>query len=274
MTCTSAARDNGQALFNPFVGNLLMDAFTTEIGGELYWRSNGMPGDGVGDGRRGARPGAQAGTALVELHRQAGHGPGTSAPPRVRLTGSFYQAPEVDEQHALHRQPRRLALLLRGRERPTRPSRRRRGPATCGWTSAHKVAAWVINPFVKWGRGSRCSATSSRRRGRSNAANDTQLRTWNQYAGDAIYRFLDNQLYVGGRYCTANGPLVFWHRAHERHAGRHGRSLAGRWRLVRHPQPARQGPNTCSRHTATSRRSTFAAAPEFKGGMFEAVVSF
>ena len=30
--------DNGNAMFNPFVGNLLMDAFTTEIGGEVYLR--------------------------------------------------------------------------------------------------------------------------------------------------------------------------------------------------------------------------------------------
>src|SRR5262245_19030410 len=30
--------DNGQTMFNPLIGNLLMDAFTTEIGGEVYFR--------------------------------------------------------------------------------------------------------------------------------------------------------------------------------------------------------------------------------------------
>jgi hypothetical protein len=30
--------DNGNAMYNPFVGNLLLDAFTTEIGGEVYLR--------------------------------------------------------------------------------------------------------------------------------------------------------------------------------------------------------------------------------------------
>ena len=34
--------DNGNAMFNPFVGNYLMDAFTTEIGGEVYLRSKGV----------------------------------------------------------------------------------------------------------------------------------------------------------------------------------------------------------------------------------------
>src|SRR5690606_3233935 len=31
--------DNGNALFNPFVGHLIMDAFATEIGGAVYVRT-------------------------------------------------------------------------------------------------------------------------------------------------------------------------------------------------------------------------------------------
>jgi hypothetical protein len=34
--------DNGNAMYNPFVGNLIMDAFTTEVGGEVYLRANGF----------------------------------------------------------------------------------------------------------------------------------------------------------------------------------------------------------------------------------------
>ena len=36
--------DNGQAMFNPLVGNLLMDAFTTEVGGEVTVRQSDMIG--------------------------------------------------------------------------------------------------------------------------------------------------------------------------------------------------------------------------------------
>lgn len=32
--------DNAQAIFNPFVGNYIMDSFTTEVGGEVYFRKN------------------------------------------------------------------------------------------------------------------------------------------------------------------------------------------------------------------------------------------
>ena len=33
--------DNGQTIYNPFVGNFVIDAFTTEIGAEAYLRKNG-----------------------------------------------------------------------------------------------------------------------------------------------------------------------------------------------------------------------------------------
>jgi hypothetical protein len=34
--------DAGNALYNPFIENNIMDAFTTEIGGELYWQKAGF----------------------------------------------------------------------------------------------------------------------------------------------------------------------------------------------------------------------------------------
>ena len=34
--------DNGNALYNPFVGNYILDAFTTEIGGEVYLKINNV----------------------------------------------------------------------------------------------------------------------------------------------------------------------------------------------------------------------------------------
>ena len=34
--------DNGNGMYNPFVGNYILDVFTTEIGAEVYARSNGL----------------------------------------------------------------------------------------------------------------------------------------------------------------------------------------------------------------------------------------
>jgi hypothetical protein len=39
--------DNGNAMHNPFVGNYILDAFTTEIGAELYFRHNGFLANGL-----------------------------------------------------------------------------------------------------------------------------------------------------------------------------------------------------------------------------------
>ena len=34
--------DNGNAIYNPFVGNYIMDAFTTEVGGEVYLKTSNV----------------------------------------------------------------------------------------------------------------------------------------------------------------------------------------------------------------------------------------
>ena len=41
--------DAGQAMYNPFVGNLIVDPFTTEAGAEVYLRNGSIFGDGRGD---------------------------------------------------------------------------------------------------------------------------------------------------------------------------------------------------------------------------------
>ena len=42
--------DNGNAVYNPFIGNYIMDAFTTQIGGEVYLKTGGHHRHGRGDG--------------------------------------------------------------------------------------------------------------------------------------------------------------------------------------------------------------------------------
>ena len=69
----------------------------------------------------------------------------------------------------------------------------------------NKVTAWVINPFIKY-RGLELFGNFEQAKGRS--ATETTKRTWNHYAGEGVYRFLENQLYVAGRYNVAKGPLA------------------------------------------------------------------
>ena len=39
------------------------------------------------------------------------------------------------------------------------------------------------------------------------AANEMEDRTWTQLAVEGVYRFVDDQFYVGGRYNTVSGDL-------------------------------------------------------------------
>ena len=121
--------DNGQAIYNPFIGNYIMDGFTTQIGGEAYLKMKGVIGMFAVTG------GELRGTVLTPEQR----GPTTMGKigfdrlvkPRLarstdRLDVSDRQG---DERHALRRRSRRLALLLGARKHAGPAKRRRRSPA-------------------------------------------------------------------------------------------------------------------------------------------------
>jgi hypothetical protein len=198
--------DNGQAMFNPFIGNLLMDAFTTEIGGEAYWRRSGWlaMASVTGGEVRGTvtKPEQRSSSFIGKLGMDRNFGAS-----RVRVTGSFYDCPKAIN-NTLYTGSRAGSRYYWVIENPnaTETAQAWSGDIRPNFTA--KVRAWVVNPFIKWG-GVELFGNIEQSKGRSAAANDTQLRTWNQYAGEGIYRFLNNQFYVGGRYCKANGPLVF-----------------------------------------------------------------
>ena len=104
--------DNGNAIYNPFVGNYILDAFTTEIGGGSVPEGPRRRRDGGDHRRRDSRHGAHSGPAGPRVHREARHGPAGQqgpAPPGDRL--DVYGRQSV-EQHAVWRRSRRLALLL------------------------------------------------------------------------------------------------------------------------------------------------------------------
>ena len=62
--------DNGNAIYNPFVGNYIMDAFTTEIGGEVYLKTSSLDRDGLRDRRRASRNRSHPRPARSVTHRE------------------------------------------------------------------------------------------------------------------------------------------------------------------------------------------------------------
>ena len=145
--------DNGNAMYNPFVGNLIMDAFTTEIGGRgLRPRRDGFAGDGRRDGRRGARATiTNPDAARLRLHRQGSASTGRSSPDlRVRLTGSAYTPDKSAEPDAVRRRPRRLALLLRAGEHGGDTERAGVVGRVQPGVQQQGARAFQVNPFVKF----------------------------------------------------------------------------------------------------------------------------
>ena len=84
--------DNGNSMFNPFVGNYILDDFTTEIRRSRTSRPMSVDHDDWRDGWRSARTGHCAGEAFrFGVLRQVRLRPEVRANTgRIRLTGSFY----------------------------------------------------------------------------------------------------------------------------------------------------------------------------------------
>jgi hypothetical protein len=196
--------DNGNAMYNPFVGNLLMDAFTTEIGGEAYLRSGpfmAMLGVTNGEVKGSIQTPEKRGWAKLA---KLGVDKQVNQDLRVRLTGSLYTT-DKSASNTLYTGDRagsRYYLVLENTAAST---------ASNAWSAnvrpgfANEVTAFMINPFFKF-QGLEVMGTFEQAEGK--AAAEAATRTWNQYAIDGVYRLLDDKLFVGARYNTASGNLA------------------------------------------------------------------
>jgi len=196
--------DNGNGIYNPFVGNLIMDAFTTEAGAEVYLQHNGFMG----------MVGATAGQLHPSVVNPSGRTPSfvgklgfdrqLSPDLRVRLTGSVYTNRHSTEQNLFtgDRGGSRYYFVMENTA-ATETGNFRSGMLAPGMS--HKMTSMVVNPFVKF-NGLELFGLAERAKGRT--LTETAERTWNQYAVDGTYRFLNDALYVAARYNTVSGPLA------------------------------------------------------------------
>ncbi|MDQ7918130.1 hypothetical protein RBU60_11125 [Mesonia sp. MT50] len=191
--------DNAQALYNPFVGNLIMDAFTTEVGAEVYYRREGFIGMlGFTNGKlnQSVEENAKGKTGGASFLAKLGYDKQINNDLRLRLTGSLYNTGYVPNSYlySADRAGARYYGLMQGAAASGDDFRASRyDPAL-----ANKITAVMINPFVKYG-GLEFFGTIEMAKGK--AAAEAEERTVNQYAGELIYRFGNNEnIYVGGRY--------------------------------------------------------------------------
>jgi hypothetical protein len=197
--------DNGNALYNPFVGNYIMDAFTTEIGGEAYLKTGpvfAMAAIMGGEIRGTVLTPGQRGPAYVG---KAGYDKQMTDDLRVRLSGSMYTTKKAlsNTLYGGDRAGSRYYWVMENTA-ATESAQFTSGLINPGFKN--KVTAIQVNPFVKF-RGAEVFGVFERAEGKANT--EAVERVWRQYAMDAVYRFLpDEKVYVGVRYNRAKGDLV------------------------------------------------------------------
>lgn len=202
--------DNSSALYNPFVGNTILDAFTTEVGGELYFRKNGwIAMVGLSNGKLNqavSNPETTSPSFLGKL----GYDKQINEDFRFRLTGSIYNTGQAARVYlySADRTGSRYYLVLEDAE-ATPKNNFRSGRYDPGFRN--EITAIMINPFIKY-QGLEIFGLVELTSGRSDsefedlAMTEEKRRDWTHIMVEALYRFGNNEnFYIGGRYNTASG---------------------------------------------------------------------
>lgn len=197
--------DNAMALYNPFVGNLIMDAFTTEVGAEVYYMNEGFLAMGsITNGKLNQgvnNPEVTDPSYIAKIGYQSLQENNLS----FRITGSVYHTNKSGNAYlySADRAGSRYYFVMENPE----------ATAKDNFSSGHfnpglrnELTAFMINPFVKVG-GLEFFGTYERASGKAAAESDE--RKFNQYAGELLYRFGSTEnFYVGGRYNLVDGEMV------------------------------------------------------------------
>jgi len=194
--------DNGQTIFNPFVGNYIMDAFTTEVGGEVYFQNNGflaMVGFTNGKLNQNVRLADPDGiNTTVAFVGKLGYDSQVNEDLRIRLTGSIYQNGQAApvQLYQGDRAGARYYNILTNVPGEFRTPRF--NPAF-----SNEITAIMINPFVKF-QGLEFFGVLEFASGKAEAEADT--RSFTQLGAELIYRFGEREnVYFGGRYNLVTG---------------------------------------------------------------------
>lgn len=193
--------DNAQALYNPFVGNLIMDSFTTEVGAEVYFQKNGflaMAGMTNGKLNQSVGSGGTQGSILGKIGYDKQH----SDDLRYRLTASVYHTGGTANAnlYSADRAGSRYYFVM---EEPGATSAGDFRSGRFDPMLRNKMTSIMVNPFVKY-RGLEFFGVYERATGK--AYHEDKNRSFDQFAAELLYRFgKAENFYVGGRYNLVKG---------------------------------------------------------------------
>lgn len=211
--------DGGHTLYSPFMEGNIMDAFATEIAGEVYVQKNGLIGMlGFSNGMIKGHVDSTFATAFDDntarnpsIYLKGGFDKQLNEDFRLRLTGSLYHNSGtagsgltlysgdrtgsnyqnvMEQGYAAGAKKAYTAMYTSGRFNP-------------GFTG--KLDAVMINGFAKYS-GLEVFGTYEYAKGRSRNEVDSRVAT--QFAIEGIYRFgNDENLFAGARYNVVNSEM-------------------------------------------------------------------
>jgi hypothetical protein len=199
--------DNARAIFNPFVGNYLMDAFSTEAFGEVILQKNGFIGlVGLTNGKLNQSVVVtDESDNMPSIYGKLGYDKQLSEDLRFRLTASIYTNGGKTTGHWLYNGDRagaryyNVMLDTNGTGSDFEP---RINPGF------RQLTAFQVNPFVKF-KGLEFFGIFEIATGSTPAAladNSLGEGKFTQLGLELIYRFGANEnFYFGGRYNTVTG---------------------------------------------------------------------
>jgi hypothetical protein len=196
--------DNGNAMYNPLVGNALMDAFTTEVGFEAVVQKNGLFGVIAATGGeikgRVDVPDDRSPAYMVK----GGFDRQLNDDLRVRLSGSYRQTASSASNsiYSGDRAGSRYYFVMENTA-ATEAAQFTSGRINPAFTD--KQSGFMINPFVKF-RGAEFFGMYEVAQGRTAA--ETTEREVTQMMGEGLYRFGEREnVYVAARWNNVTGNL-------------------------------------------------------------------
>ncbi|GEP51062.1 hypothetical protein FNO01nite_17340 [Flavobacterium noncentrifugens] len=203
--------DGGNAIYNPFIENYILDEFATEIGGEVYYHHNSGWMAMVGLTNGALNPTVVVSTKIdaktgelnkptPAFHGKLGYDKQIIKDLRIRLTGSVYAVKRA-ANNTLFAGDRTGSHYFYVLENTTATAVDNFKSGRFNPEFSQEVTAFMVNPFVKF-KGFELFGTYEIADGRKITENDThQIR---QSAVDLIYRFPEGKenFWIGGRYNT------------------------------------------------------------------------
>jgi hypothetical protein len=280
--------DNAMAIYNPFVGNYLMDNNTVEPFMELQF----FPGDFIAIGGistgilnptvvRNADPNNNGDPIKMPptFHGKLGWDSQLSQDLRVRVTASFYTSAGYNNGRNLYNGDRaggRYYKVFDYIDTATNATTVNdfSGRVTPGFSNQ---TAFQINPFVKF-QGLEFFGVFEVNSGLSSQTqedNNFNKGSYTQIGAELIYRFGSwEQFYVGGRYNTVSGYAAYAENADQPEARTVNRlNIGGGWFMTKNVLVKAEYVSQVYNDQWTSTSNNLMEA-KFNGFMIEAVIGF